>query len=113
MRNCCFSLAGACVLLAASMALADGPGGVSFEDDVLPLLKARCVKCHGPVKREGELNLAAPRSIARGGESGSAVDREQALKSLLWERIDGALAGRFLRDLRVRLQTWGESDYSA
>ena len=27
--------------------------------------------------------------------------------------IDGALAGRFLRDLRVRLQTWGESDYSA
>jgi len=27
--------------------------------------------------------------------------------------IDGALAGRFLRDLRERLQTWGETDYSA
>ena len=25
--------------------------------------------------------------------------------------IDGALAGRFLRDLRGRLETWGESDY--
>ncbi len=25
--------------------------------------------------------------------------------------IDGALAGRFLRDLRGRLQSWGESDY--
>jgi 2-oxoglutarate dehydrogenase E2 component (dihydrolipoamide succinyltransferase) len=25
--------------------------------------------------------------------------------------VDGALAGRFLRDLRKRLQTWGESDY--
>ena len=25
--------------------------------------------------------------------------------------IDGALAGRFLRDLRERLETWGESDY--
>jgi pyruvate dehydrogenase E2 component (dihydrolipoamide acetyltransferase) len=25
--------------------------------------------------------------------------------------VDGALAGRFLRDLRDRLQTWGESDY--
>jgi 2-oxoglutarate dehydrogenase E2 component (dihydrolipoamide succinyltransferase) len=25
--------------------------------------------------------------------------------------IDGALAGRFLRDLRERLQAWGESDY--
>ncbi len=25
--------------------------------------------------------------------------------------VDGALAGRFLRDLRGRLETWGESDY--
>ena len=25
--------------------------------------------------------------------------------------VDGAYAGRFLRDLRERLQTWGESDY--
>jgi pyruvate dehydrogenase E2 component (dihydrolipoamide acetyltransferase) len=25
--------------------------------------------------------------------------------------VDGALAGRFLRDARERLQTWGESDY--
>src|SRR6266545_7871725 len=25
--------------------------------------------------------------------------------------VDGALAGRFLRDLRQKLQTWGESDY--
>ncbi|HEV7223948.1 MAG TPA: PSD1 and planctomycete cytochrome C domain-containing protein, partial [Pirellulales bacterium] len=55
---------------------------------VLPLLKARCVKCHGPVKREGGLNLAAPRSIARGGETGPAVDRKQTLQSLLWQRIE-------------------------
>ena len=27
--------------------------------------------------------------------------------------VDGALAGRFLRDLRERLQTWGETDYSS
>ncbi|HST19029.1 MAG TPA: dihydrolipoamide acetyltransferase family protein [Gaiellaceae bacterium] len=27
--------------------------------------------------------------------------------------IDGALAGRFLRDLRERLQSWGETDYAA
>jgi 2-oxoglutarate dehydrogenase E2 component (dihydrolipoamide succinyltransferase) len=25
--------------------------------------------------------------------------------------IDGALAGRFLRELREKLQTWGEKDY--
>jgi pyruvate dehydrogenase E2 component (dihydrolipoyllysine-residue acetyltransferase) len=27
--------------------------------------------------------------------------------------VDGALAGRFLRDLRERLQSWGESDYQS
>src|SRR4029077_10053720 len=27
--------------------------------------------------------------------------------------IDGALAGRFLRDLRERLETWGEPDYKS
>ena len=25
--------------------------------------------------------------------------------------VDGALAGRFLRDLRERLESWGEKDY--
>ena len=25
--------------------------------------------------------------------------------------VDGALAGRFLRDLRARLQDWSESEY--
>jgi 2-oxoglutarate dehydrogenase E2 component (dihydrolipoamide succinyltransferase) len=25
--------------------------------------------------------------------------------------VDGALAGRFLRDLKEKLETWGESDY--
>jgi 2-oxoglutarate dehydrogenase E2 component (dihydrolipoamide succinyltransferase) len=25
--------------------------------------------------------------------------------------VDGAYAGRFLRDLRNRLESWGESDY--
>ena len=25
--------------------------------------------------------------------------------------VDGAYAGRFLRDLRQRLESWGESDY--
>jgi 2-oxoglutarate dehydrogenase E2 component (dihydrolipoamide succinyltransferase) len=25
--------------------------------------------------------------------------------------VDGALAGRFLRDLREKLESWGEADY--
>ncbi|HEU5432268.1 MAG TPA: DUF1549 domain-containing protein, partial [Thermomicrobiales bacterium] len=67
---------------------ARGDDAPTLGRDVLPLLKARCVKCHGPLKREGELNLAAARGVARGGQSGPAVDREQPLKSLLWQRIE-------------------------
>lgn len=89
MRNCCFIVAGACLLLAASAAIAGEPSAVSFDDDVAPLFKARCVKCHGPIKREGKLNLAAPRAIVRGGQTGPAVDRQHAVNSLLWQRIDG------------------------
>jgi len=56
--------------------------------DILPLLRAHCVKCHGPMKHESGLNLASPRSIARGGESGASIHAGAIDKSLLWERID-------------------------
>ena len=56
--------------------------------DVLRLLKAQCVKCHGPAKREGELNLSSPVGLARGGESGLAVIPGNLNESLLWERIE-------------------------
>jgi hypothetical protein len=85
---------------------------VTLEGDVLPLLKARCVKCHGPAKRESELNLASPRGLARGGETGLAVDRARPLESLVWRRIsddemppDGPLSD----DERAILRRWLES----
>src|SRR5262245_51415439 len=46
----------------------------SLDRDIRPLLKARCIKCHGPNKPKGELNLASPRAMARGGSSGPAVE---------------------------------------
>ncbi|WZP00138.1 PSD1 and planctomycete cytochrome C domain-containing protein [Isosphaeraceae bacterium EP7] len=54
---------------------------------VMALLKARCVKCHGPGKHEAELNLSTPKGLARGGESGEAVVRGKLDESLLWERV--------------------------
>src|SRR5262249_19980732 len=56
---------------------------------VFPLLKARCVKCHGPAKREGGLNLATPKGLARGGKQGAAVVAGEADESLLWQRGAG------------------------
>lgn len=60
----------------------------TWERSILPLLKARCVKCHGPAKREAKLNLATPRGMARGGKDGAVVVPGQPEESLLWERID-------------------------
>jgi hypothetical protein len=66
----------------------DPPVAPDLERQVMPLFKARCIRCHGPAKHEGHLNLATPRGIARGGESGQAVLPGRPEESLLWERVD-------------------------
>ncbi len=75
---------GAQAALCASSLAADP----ELAHDVLPLLVARCVKCHGPAKREGKLNLSTPGGIARGGESGAGVSAGQPPMSLLWQRVE-------------------------
>ena len=74
---------------------ANGSGGdqaavrtPSLDDDILPLLKRRCVKCHGPAKQEGGLRLSTSPLLARGGESGPIVVPGDVTSSLLWQRID-------------------------
>ena len=59
----------------------------SLEADVQPLLKARCIKCHAPLKPKGKLNLSSARSLARGGESGPAVVPGSLEESVLWEKV--------------------------
>src|SRR5262245_35132228 len=56
--------------------------------DVLPLLKNRCVKCHGPAKQEAGLRLNTPGGIARGGENGAIVVPKDLDGSLLWHRVE-------------------------
>jgi Protein of unknown function (DUF1553)/Protein of unknown function (DUF1549)/Planctomycete cytochrome C len=72
----------------ASFSAAEEQTRVDLRHDVLPLLRARCVKCHGPMKHESGLNLSTPRSIARGGESGASIVAGNLDDSFLWERID-------------------------
>ena len=61
--------------------------GPTLDHRVMPLLKSRCVKCHGPAVRRGGLNLATPRGLARGGESGTPVTPGQPEESLIWEAV--------------------------
>ncbi len=71
--------------VAADGAEADAPP--SLARDVAPILKAHCIKCHGPNKPKGKLNLASPRATARGGASGPAVVPGKPDESPLWDQV--------------------------
>src|SRR5579883_1947130 len=84
----------AAVLLVASLAATvrardaePDPAQPTLERDVLPLLKARCVKCHGPIKPKGKLNLSNARSMARGGSSGPSLEPGKPEESTLWDLV--------------------------
>ena len=58
-----------------------------FADEIAPLLKNRCVKCHGPALRENGLSLSTAAGVRIGGRSGPAVAPHDLNGSLLWQRI--------------------------
>ena len=59
-----------------------------WDRDITPLFKRHCVKCHGPTKQEGKLNLATASAMARGGKQGAAVVPHDADASLIWQRVN-------------------------
>jgi hypothetical protein len=58
----------------------------TYKDTIRPLLKARCVRCHGPNEPEGGLDLSRAATLLRGGDSGPAL-AAGAAESLLWQRV--------------------------
>ena len=60
---------------------------VDFDQEIRPLLQAKCVDCHGPKKNKADLRLDAKPYAFKGGESGPVVVAGQPHKSLLLERI--------------------------
>ena len=58
-----------------------------FERDVLPVLAAHCLTCHGGIRQRGGLDLRTPESVLTGGKSGTAIVAGSAEKSLLWKKI--------------------------
>jgi uncharacterized membrane protein len=58
-----------------------------FQDVVQPILKARCVECHGPEKQKGKLRLDSLEEIMKGGENGAALVAGVAAKSPLATRL--------------------------
>ena len=58
-----------------------------WEQEIAPLLKRHCVKCHGPARAEGKLDLSTGDGLLRGGEQGSAIVPHDLDGSLVWKRI--------------------------
>ena len=64
----------------------------SFEKQVAPLLKSRCLKCHNPAKARGELDLTTRASLLKGGQTGAAVVPGKVADSLLFAKAhDGKM----------------------
>ena len=56
-----------------------------FDKDILPILKARCIGCHGDGAPKAGLDLRTVTTILQGGESGPAIRLDAAETSLLYE----------------------------
>jgi hypothetical protein len=61
----------------------------TFEKDILPLLKAHCLKCHGAEIKKSGVDLRTPAAMLKGGTSGPVLVRGHADKSLLYEQVAG------------------------
>ena len=57
---------------------------VTYEDHVRPILMARCFTCHGPNKKEGDLDLTPYGKLRVGGGSGEVVEPGASADSYLW-----------------------------
>ena len=56
-----------------------------WQRDVHPILNDHCVKCHGPLKTKGDLDLSTFHGLIKGGENGSVVLAGKAESSLLYQ----------------------------
>lgn len=61
--------------------------GADYARDIKPLIKERCLACHGALKKSGGLRLDTGELIRRGGDGGPSVEPGAPDESLLIERV--------------------------
>jgi hypothetical protein len=84
---CVFALQAGAWLLAGGAAVSSAASPPEFERDVLPILAAHCLHCHGGLVQENKLDLRTLASLERGGESGAALMPGSLDESLIWQKI--------------------------
>lgn len=81
-----FSTAVLLALLPFSTSASDAKK-VTYEDDVLPIFRDNCLKCHNPDKLKGDLDLTSFSSVIKGGGSGASVNAGDPEGSQLFKSI--------------------------
>ncbi|NNC90408.1 MAG: hypothetical protein HKN82_18285, partial [Akkermansiaceae bacterium] len=61
------------VLPAFVATVAPAGAAVDFEKEILPILEANCIECHGPDKQKSKLRVDQRAVLLRGGDSGLAA----------------------------------------
>jgi WD40 repeat protein len=56
---------------------------VSFQKEILPILRNNCLACHSASEADGELVLESPQSMLKGGDTGPAIIAGKGAESLL------------------------------
>lgn len=72
-------------LLTTSAFAADKP--VTYNDDIKPIFRQHCLKCHGDDEQESGLNLQSYQATIKGGGGGKALVAGRASASLLYQAI--------------------------
>ncbi|PYV10804.1 MAG: hypothetical protein DMG07_20460, partial [Acidobacteria bacterium] len=95
-------------------AAGDGsPNVPRFETDLLPILQANCLMCHGERVQQAGLDLRTRDSLLRGGRSGPAIQPGSPQRSLLLEKVTrGAMppVEKKLTDREIeRIRRWIEA----
>jgi hypothetical protein len=83
--NACHTGAAAAGGVGFSFSLQPQTAATSFASDVLPILQANCVSCHGGTNG---LSLGTHAQVMNGGDSGAAVVPGNAGASLLFQKVD-------------------------
>ncbi|MFM8337098.1 MAG: c-type cytochrome domain-containing protein [Opitutaceae bacterium] len=78
------------VFVAAAHAAEPGARKVTYEDDVLPVFRDNCLKCHNPDKLKGDLDLTSFAGVLKGGGSGPALNSGDPEGSMLFRVITHA-----------------------
>lgn len=75
------------LVVAGPATWAAGDSRLTFESDILPILNAHCLQCHGGVHQKNDLDLRTHAALLKGGKSGTAVVPGKPEESLLWKKI--------------------------